>query len=1036
MQLFAVIAKQDDGITEQERQYVRSFLEQELPHDIVETYYKLFEKLASEEEEDEEGKPKKRRLTSVGDSVRTIAICKQINNVLTQKQKVIVLVRLFELVSTDRIFSEQRMAIIDMVAGVFNISREEFNLIESFAIHEEPSKLANHSLLIIGYNKGQVGKQVKFINYEPLKNASLVILKIPSINLYFLRFFGSEDVRLNDQALKNNRIYLFANGSTIRCASNRPIYFNDVTSRFLEGFTSVKLSFNVENLNYTFPNGKVGLNNVNISEGPGKLVAIMGSSGAGKTTLLNVLSGIEHPDSGEVRINGINIHNEPKRIEGVIGMVPQDNLLIEELTVFQNLYYNAQLCFRDLSNKEIKRKVNNVLESLGLSAIRDLQVGNELNKVISGGQRKRLNIGLELIREPSVLFLDEPTSGLSSLDSEHVMDLLRELTLKGKLIFVVIHQPSSEIYKMLDKVLFLDKGGHLIYYGNPVEAVSYFKSQDHQIKRTIDLSTIRPDEIFAIVEARVVNEFGELTDKRKATPEEWVERFQHHHHEPTLPDVDESPPKEFHIPNMWGQMKVFFKRDILAKLSNKQYILITLLEAPLLAFFLSFIVTYIDDPNSDHYIFRNNENIPAYIFMSVVVALFVGLIVSAEELFKDRKILQREKFLHLSRNAYLLSKMGLLLMVSAIQSLLFVWIGNSIIGIQGMMFPYWLMIFSLASLANVLGLNISSALNSAVAIYILIPLLIIPQMILGGAMFSYEKINRLLGGGYRVPSIAQIMPARWGYEGLMVHQFVHNAYEEAFYEVEKKESLYDYKQSFFVTELERMLQEAEKDIRTGQVTDRTRNNLVVVKKEITLEVVSNPQLKVIDLRGLDADDYQVESFGIARETLNKISAGYMLGYNSQVLRKELILGKLSTSKEQAEAFRNLRDKYYNDYLADVVKQRFSKHKIITDNGRLIPILDPIYRDANPDDGWISLDSPFYTPRKILFGRLTDTLYFNVIILWVMSFLLYLTLYFDLFRRILNRLQSLFARLFPARNKQVMALPIQPKESEEPESEVL
>ena len=192
----------------------------------------------------------------------------------------------------------------------------------------------------------------------------------------------------------------------------------------------------------------LNLRDLSFSATQGKLVGIMGASGAGKTTLLNLLSGISSPSEGEVVINGVNFHNDHEKLEGVIGYIPQDDLLIEELTVFQNLYYNAKLCFRDKGEEEIIGLVNKTLQNLGLFDRKDLKVGSPMNKMISGGQRKRLNIALELIREPSILFVDEPTSGLSSRDSENVMDLLSELTLKGKLIFVVIHQPSSEIYKM------------------------------------------------------------------------------------------------------------------------------------------------------------------------------------------------------------------------------------------------------------------------------------------------------------------------------------------------------------------------------------------------------------------------------------------------------------------------------------------------------------------------------------------------------------------------------------------------------------
>ncbi len=175
----------------------------------------------------------------------------------------------------------------------------------------------------------------------------------------------------------------------------------------------------------------------------------MGASGAGKSTLLHVLNGSEKPSLGTVRINGIDIHKNPDQIEGVIGFVPQDDLLIEDLTVYENLYFAAKLCFSDKSEKDIDALVMKVLEDLGLEETRDLKVGSPLRKTISGGQRKRLNIGLELLREPAVLFCDEPTSGLVVAGFWRTLSTcLKELSLKGKLVFAVIHQPSSDIFKM------------------------------------------------------------------------------------------------------------------------------------------------------------------------------------------------------------------------------------------------------------------------------------------------------------------------------------------------------------------------------------------------------------------------------------------------------------------------------------------------------------------------------------------------------------------------------------------------------------
>jgi ABC-type multidrug transport system ATPase subunit len=216
-------------------------------------------------------------------------------------------------------------------------------------------------------------------------------------------------------------------------------------------------------------------------------------------------------------------------LEGIIGYIPKEDLLIEELTVFQNLYFNAKLCFKDFLNKQITDLVNRVLVDLDLYDIKDLKVGNPLKRFISGGQRKRLNIGLELIREPYILFIDEPTSGLSSTDSEMVMDLLRKQAQKDKLLIVNIHQPSSDIFKLFDKLLVLDKGGRVVYYGDPLDAVVYFKTSNQLINaedsECLTCGNVNPEQVLQILEAKRVNENGEFAKERIVTADEWYKLY-------------------------------------------------------------------------------------------------------------------------------------------------------------------------------------------------------------------------------------------------------------------------------------------------------------------------------------------------------------------------------------------------------------------------------------------------------------------------------------------------------------------------------
>ena len=1013
MQLFAIVVKQDDGVELKEREYVENFLVQQLNEDAVKEYVALFEQHAGlrSTDTDDEKDNRKGKLTSVKDSVRILGICKKINKTLTQRQKIIVLVRLFELVNSEGRFSEQRMAIINTVAEVFNLAKEEFKGIQDFVLNnsldgfDSPEVLTVHSSLL-----KVNGKQIVS---EGLSGA-IAILQIKSVELYFLKYTGKDDIFLNGLPINNKRIYLFANGSTIRLPKAKPIYYSDVLSRFMADENYTRLSYEVQSISYQFKTGNLGLRKISFSEEQGKLVGIMGASGAGKTTLLNVLSGIERPTEGAVLINGIDLHSQREDLKGIIGFIPQDDLLIEELTVFENLYYNAKLCFKDKSDVEIRELVEKTLLNLGLIDQKDLKVGSPLNKMISGGQRKRLNIALELIREPSILFVDEPTSGLSSRDSENVMDLLRELALKGKLVFVVIHQPSSDIYKMFDNMLILDTGGYLIYQGNPVEAVMYFKRLDAQINSEVgecpSCGNVNPELIFNIIEAKVVDEFGRYTATRKVSPPKWEEHYHENVKLPEVTPVNEAPPAALRIPSKLKQFLVYTLRDSKSKISNVQYVVLNLLEMPVLGFVLSYVTRYIANPKSDIYIFKENENIPIFIFMSIIVALFVGLTLSAEEIFRDRKILKRESFLNLSRFSYLLSKTLILLVLSAIQTFLFVMVANTVLDVKDMYLSYWLVLFSTSVFANLLGLNISATFNSVVTIYIVIPLLMIPMMVLSGAMFTFEKLNRTISSTNKVPVIADLMATKWGYEALVVRQFKDNEFEKYFYDIEKEESKANYKLVCYIPELQKRLDqnaEALKNRSLPRNEELLKDNLAVLHRAFEREAVAVSEIRFNQIGSVDYKSYS--------NTVNDAAYSYtedLVNYYGKIFakyngKKEAVRAWMVAKNEAI--YNQLRAQYHNESITDLVKRPFEKNKVLQFGDELVQQYEPIFKDPEPK-GYFDFRSHFLAPQKHFAGVYFDTFWFNLFVIWVMSILLFVALYFELFKKLLFSFPSKVAFL--------------------------
>ena len=1007
LKLFAVAAREDE-VTQQERDQIKTFLEEHLSQTAVDSYLRLFDEYVRKLY------PKSKDLKA--ELSRVTEICNEINPDLTQKQKIVIILELINIVQADGIITAREADLVNAIGQNFRIPGPEIEAITTFVSGQQPASLDHSRILII--DASQAGSYGSSHHVERKHLSGLIaVLYVEQAEFYFMKYLGRSDVYLNGVPVKSGRISVLAVGSMLRWEKDEPVYYGDILNKFKKFGQYPRLSLEGKNLSFAFRNGKLGLRGVHLSEESGNLVALMGGSGAGKSTLLHVLNGSDGPSEGQVLINGIDIHKDPGKVEGVIGFVPQDDLLIEDLTVYQNLYFAAKLCFADKSENEIDALVTKVLEDLGLAETRDLKVGSPLRKTISGGQRKRLNIGLELLREPAVLFCDEPTSGLSSRDSENIIDLLKELSLKGKLVFAVIHQPSSDIFKMFDKLLILDYGGYQIYYGNPVDAIVYFKRSINLVNSEVGechaCGNVNPEQIFNIIETKVINEYGHFTNERKISSAQWNSMFQKNYKAFPVEPSAEIPHSTLNIPTRLKQAHLFSMRDLQAKIHNQQYMIINLLEAPVLAFILAFIVRYYntDDNLLGGYVFSKNPNLPAYLFMSVIVALFMGLTVSAEEIIRDRKILKREAFLHLSRSSYVLSKISILFILAAIQTLTFVLVGNYILEIEGMFFRHWFILFSAACFANMLGLNISSAFNSAVTIYILIPLLLIPQLILSGVVVKFDKLNPAIGSPSTVPVVGDLMASRWAFEAAMVTQFKDNLYEQEFYIYDKVLASADYKKIYFIPEIETRLQYCLNNFRSinPDSKQRVEHNLRLIKHEVSNELEDTGQT-LKQLADLDPVKFDSSTYEAVSGYLNNLKKYYVNRYNSVDQRKEKKIFELTNTPENQAKFNLFRENYHNETITELVKNLSETHRIIEEDGKLIQKIYPIYKDPDPEHA-IDFDAQFYMPAKHFLNQNIDTFYFNTGVIWSMSLVLALALYFDILRRIIDGIGNLSNPLY-------------------------
>jgi ABC-type multidrug transport system ATPase subunit len=999
VQLFAIVAASvRKQVSETSRTILESYLRQHLSSQELQEYLKLFDELVffhqPPEEEPETGE------SGVAEKIH--AISQKISRQLTARDRLFVFLKFVEFFDQLKRDSDDISPALNSHAGDyllvlktdFNMADQEYTDARDFISDPFSNRISgNHLLVIDSKESSPEGTRHIFRNHL---DGSILTLYIPAIRTFVCRYLGNDELYLNGHNIPPFQAFILNHGSILNNLKITPVYYADVASMFLRSREKIRIEYTANQVEYRFRNSTNGIHPFSLTAESGELIGVMGGSGVGKSTLLNVMNGNLPLLNGNILINGHDLATEKEKLQGIIGFVPQDDLLIDELTVFQNLWFNARLCFKDFPASRILRTVMKVLKDIDLVGIKDLTVGDPLNKFISGGQRKRLNIALELIREPAVLFADEPTSGLSSMDSEMVMLLLKEQTLNGRLVIVNIHQPSSDIYKLFDKLLIMDKGGYPIYYGNPIDALAYFKTASSHVnpndRECSSCGYVNPEQLLQITEAKIINEYGKVTLNRKTSPKEWYELFLRNI-QPALPvrkEKQDLPHNSFKVPGRFKQFRIFAFRNLLTKVTNRQYMLINLLEAPFLAALLAWLTRYFP---GESYVFGDNRNLVPYLFMSVVVSLFLGMMVSAEEIIRDRRILKRESFLDLSRFSYLNSKILLLFVLSGIQTILYVVAGNLILGIHGMTLSYWLILFSTSCFANMVGLNISAGLNSVVAIYILIPFILVPQLLLSGTIVPFDYLNPSIASREHVPLTGNLMTSRWTFEALAVEQFSKNEYEKHFYPSDKAISHYSYITAFAIPALNSAADECRRNLVTGTNPAKTENLLAVLRHEIS-NLSREARFPGFGATGSLTPALFTDSIATAtKDYLDSLSLFFSKRLTAVSARRDAIYEKLVRQMGSEEVYR-FRQQYHNENIADLVLNKAGENKILTGKGKLIRKKDPVFMDPVSTSG----NAHFYAPVKILGSWRIDTFWFNCGIIWLMTIGLYFLLLIDGIRK--------------------------------------
>jgi ABC transport system ATP-binding/permease protein len=484
------------------------------------------------------------------------------------------------------------------------------------------------------------------------------------------------------------------------------------------------------------------LDNVSFVARPAEFVAIVGGSGAGKTTLVGALSGLRPATQGQVLLNGFPLYAHFDAFRAQIGYVPQDDIIHRELSAGHALEYAAQLRMpTDTSPRERRARVDEVLDTLGLAQHRNTQIGR-----MSGGQRKRVSIGVELLTSPPLFFLDEPTSGLDPGAETRMMELLRKLADGGRTVILITH--ATRNIALCDKVCFMAEGGRLAFFGAPAEALSYFHVNAFEdIYQQVEDTRSAQDWQQDYRGSRHCDDqiTGPLAYRRTGTLPPLA-----------LPTAIKQPPAAEAL----RQFGILSKRYAEIVLNDRKNLLVLLAQAPIIAVLLWLLL-----PNpfatgtSDNYVATQAAQLASILALT---AVWLGSLNAIREISKEDAIYRRERRVNLSVIAYVCSKLAVLFVLVVAQATLLVGItaANIHFPSSGGIIATWITLVLTGAASVAIALAISAAVSNPDRAVFIAPIVLLPQIFFCGLVKPVDQLGRA------AQPLAAIVPARWGFEAI------------------------------------------------------------------------------------------------------------------------------------------------------------------------------------------------------------------------------------------------------------------------------
>lgn len=923
-------------------------------------------------------------------------ICHQIENELLPNEKILILFCLFEYAHVNDVAYPKAGEIAISIAENCGINVQELDFIKNFIVHDDLSRFTNERFLIVKKkedqteevlegawverNKPQQSGSKKIYNSEI--EGVFLFFYVYEFNIIVFKYLGVEPYMFRNTTIQPGRFYFFENHDTIVSQGKIILSYRKIAQAILHQEHSVSVVFTGKEVEYNPRLSAESIKRFTFSERSGNLIGLISESKQDKKVLFQCLGGKLKLTNGFASINGFDTYKDKYKLQGVIGYIPDVPLLFDQLTIYENFYYHVKLHYRHIDQKQADSLILRVLTDLGLQNLYQLRWNENTRNELGNYQLKLINLGVELLRDPYILFYTEPFDGLQASEIQKFISVLRELCLRGKLIITTVTPPLLVNIREFDKLWIFDRKGYPIYNGKPDKAYTYFRDKSKQEQSIKGFFERRKSfDFWQLISEKEINKKGEETELRKISPETWHQKYM----KEIEPDIKihgykNVLPRNFvNIPDIDKQFALYFFRDVKTRIRKLTPYIKSILFTVALALLTGYFGKYSAE---EGYIFSENRNMLFYLFASTFNAFILGIWSGREEIRKEFDIVDRDSLLLLSKYSYLNSKFLIIAFISILLTGIYVVIGNLIVGVFYLSFRYWLVLSTLTIAGVLLGLNIAILNCSQRTLNFILSVIIFFQLLFSGKVIPYQNFPEPFNNSKYVNILGELSLFRWGFEALVVEQFKKNKFQKDLFLVDSELSECEYEINYHLVYLDSLL-EASVDL-----TSRENPQQELMEK---LRIIQNELLDFAEREEIFPFEYtyalSVNDFNprIASETgdyITYLQFQYFEKRQTLIEQRQNIVDSIGEQK-----FYELKENFYNQRIADEVTGIQGGMPMIIEKNDVIRKFDPIFNFPDSDLGRAHL----YAPSKRFNGQYVDTIYFNIIVILLLSSLLYVFL---------------------------------------------